>query len=1099
MMWYEIFKFEIKYRLKRSDTYIFFAFLLLFSIVGVDFIMQGVDIGGIKMNAPLVIAKTMGAITGLSMILASMIMGVPILRDFEYNIASLMYTNPIKKRDYLLGRFLGSFAILLFVFSGVLIGMIIGEFMPWHKPTNYHPFRFYSYLKPFITVTLPTLFFGASLFFVSGALSKKLVVVYTQGIILFVIFMLTKAITNDFAQALFDPFSLTTLTSITESWTVAERNVQAIPFSGVLLLNKLFWVLSGIAILFFGYQKFSFSVVKDKRRFKKKTQPLEIPSNEASNTEIPEFKTAHGLKSKWNELRHFSWFYFVSVCKQPSFWAIVICGMIIILINSVNLGTVYGVDSFPATYFIVEELQESSMYFFLIILVFYSGELIWKERSVDLNLIYDATSMSNFLNLAGKFIGLIGIYVVLMVSLILSGIIFQTMNGYYNYEFQVYFNGFFLEILPFLILYTFIAFFVQVLTNNKFIGIFIVLVIFILITVIGAFGYNHSLYLFGGSSLGTYSNMNGYGHFMTPYLIIKSYWLTFGILMLIVASIVSVRGTETNLIKRLKASKYRISNSIMKLGASMGVIFIILGGYIFYNTNILNTYWTNSETTEFRVAYEKTLKKFEYFPQPKIVAVNLKVELYPKYRDYAVEGYYMLKNTSDSLISEVHIQKIIESDVALNSVIFEGGATEDNKYKTYDYSIFRLNQVLHPGDSIKMNFEQSYTTNGFESGTGSTTIVNNGTFFNNDNFPSLGYTKKYELNDADERADYHLPERVDKAGREDSIELLNARSGSDSDGINFEIVIGTSEDQTAIAPGTLLKKWTKNSRNYFHYKMENQMIDFYSIVSAEYEVKKDTWTSNNDSLAKPVDLEIYYSKGHDYNVDRMMTAMKTSFEYFSTNFSPYQYEQMRIMEFPRYAEFAQSYPGTVPFSEAIGFVLDIDDEEDVDMAFYVTAHELAHQWFGMQVEAANVQGRLMILETLSQYAAIMVLKQQYSEEKVQQFLALQVDKYKEGKRRQHKQEPSLALVENQDYIYYAKGAINMYEFQNQIGESNVNLALKRFIKDWNTIDGKLKMNTDRYATTNDLLGYFREVTPEELQHIIHELFETIEPLNIPNI
>ena len=281
----------------------------------------------------------------------------------------------------------------------------------------------------------------------------------------------------------------------------------------------------------------------------------------------------------------------------------------------------------------------------------------------------------------------------------------------------------------------------------------------------------------------------------------------------------------------------------------------------------------------------------------------------------------------------MHIQKIIESDVALNSVIFEGGATEDNKYKAYDYSIFKLNQVLHPGDSIKMNFVQTYTTNGFESGTGSTTVVNNGTFFNNKNFPSLGYTKKYELNDADDRVDYNLPERVDKAGRKDLKELLNARSGSDSDGINFEIVIGTSEDQTAIAPGTLLKNWTKNNRNYFHYKMENQMIDFYSIVSAEYEVKKDIWISNNDSLAKPVDLEVYYSKGHDYNVDRMMTAMKSSFEYFSTNFSPYQYEQMRIMEFPRYAEFAQSYPGTVPFSEAIGFVLDIDDSKDVDMAF----------------------------------------------------------------------------------------------------------------------------------------------------------------------
>ena len=168
----------------------------------------------------------------------------------------------------------------------------------------------------------------------------------------------------------------------------------------------------------------------------------------------------------------------------------------------------------------------------------------------------------------------------------------------------------------------------------------------------------------------------------------------------------------------------------------------------------------------------------------------------------------------------------------------------------------------------------------------------------------------------------------------------------------------------------------------------------------------------------------------------------------------------------------------------------IDDEEDVDMAFYVTAHELAHQWFGMQVEAANVQGQLFILETLSQYAALMVLKQQYSEEKVQQFLELQVEKYKEGKRIQKGQEPSLALVENQDYIYYAKGAINMYHLQNSIGESNMNLALKRFIKDWNTKDGKEKIKTNRYATSHDLLGYFCDITPENKQYLITDLFET---------
>jgi len=560
--------------------------------------------------------------------------------------------------------------------------------------------------------------------------------------------------------------------------------------------------------------------------------------------------------------------------------------------------------------------------------------------------------------------------------------------------------------------------------------------------------------------------------------------------------LVSVRGTETNLIKRCKAAKNRLSGSVLKFGLVVTVLFILLGSFIFYNTNILNEYWTNSEGTTFRVAYEKELKQFEYLPQPKIVDVNLKVELYPKGRDYSVNGRYILKNTSTTPIKEIHIQKLIESNIVLDSVIFEGGVKANNQYEKYEYTIYTLNDALNPGDSIKMNFRQRYITEGFELGEANTNIVNNGIFFNNKDFPTLGYNRKYELRDTNERADYNLPTRSSKASKEDPRELVNARSGSDSDGISFEIIIGTDKNQKAISPGNLVKEWQENDRNYFHYKMKPQMIDFYSIVSGKYEVLKDTWVATNDSVAKPVDLEIYYHKEHDYNLDRMMKAMKSSFAYYSTNFSPYQYEQMRILEFPRYAEFAQSFPGTVPFSEAIGFVLDIDDEKDVDMAFYVTAHELAHQWFGMQVEAANVQGQLMILETLSQYAAIMVLKQEYSDEKVQQFLETQKERYIEGKRRGGLEEPSLALVENQDYIYYAKGAINMYKLQETIGEEKVNAALKRFLEDWNTIDGKLKTHTNTYTTSKELIGYFREVTPSNQQHIITELFESVGELKI---
>ncbi len=1091
-MWYQIFKFELQYRIKRPDTYVFFLFLFLFSIVGVDFIFQGSEMGLMKKNSPIVIAKTMGAITGIFMILASMIMGVSVLRDFEYNIESLLFTTPIHKNDYLIGRFLGSFTVLFFAFSGILFGMMLGEFMPWHNPDDLLAFDALLYIKMFLLVTLPTLFFGAALFFVTGALTRNLVVVYTQGIFVFVVFMLTKAITNDFWQAILDPFSLTTTTYITKSWSAIEKSTQNLPYFGALLYNKLFWLSLGAIALLYGYRKFNFNVVKEKRVKRKRTV---VTTNNPVNKAIAihNVKKHYGLFFKWMQLKQFTWFYFTSIFKQASFWGIVICGMIIILINSVNLGTVYGVDSYPATYFIVEELKETSMYFFLILLVFYSGELVWKERSAKLNLIYDATPMSSFIMLLGKYFGLNLIYVVLMLALICSGIIFQTTSGYYNYEFQIYLSGFFLEILPFLALYTCIAFFIQSVVNHKFVGIMLVIVFFIANTALGLFGFDHDLYFFGGNALEAYSDMNGYGHFLQPYLLIKSYWFLFTLLLLIIGSLVIVRGTETNLLKRLKASKYRLSKPLMKFANIVGLLFIIVGSFIFYNTNILNTYWSNSKATNYRVAYEKELKQFENIPQPKIIDVNLKLELYPKKRDYTLAGYYILKNTTSKDIKSIHIQKLLEDDITLDTIFFAGGYTTDNQYKKYDYAIYKLHTALKPGDAIKMYFEQSFTTKGFESGNSNVNINNNGTFFNNTDLPTIGYNRKYELNDEVERTAYHLPKRLNKANRDDSYELINARSGSDADGIQFEMTIGTSKDQTALVPGNLIRSWTENNRNYFHYKMNRTMINFYSIVSGEYEIENDRWMASQSESLKPVELEIYYHKAHNYNIDRMMASMKASLDYYSTNFSPYQYEQLRIMEFPRYAQFAQSFPGTIPFSESIGFVLDIDDEKDVDMAFYITAHEIAHQWFGMQVEAANVKGQYFIIETLSQYAAMMVLKETYSEEKLLQFLEIQKEDYKKGKDRESSNEPALALVENQDYVYYAKGAINMYQFQKAVGEGQVNKALSRFLEDWNTTNGTLKTNTNRYATSEDLIGYFRKVTPDSLQYLVTDLFESVKP------
>src|SRR6185369_13930027 len=178
----------------------------------------------------------------------------------------------------------------------------------------------------------------------------------------------------------------------------------------------------------------------------------------------------------------------------------------------------------------------------------------------------------------------------------------------------------------------------------------------------------------------------------------------------------------------------------------------------------------------------------------------------------------------------------------------------------------------------------------------------------------------------------------------------------------------------------------------------------------------------------------------------MIASTQASLDYMSRNFGDYQYSQFRIIEFPRYETFAQSFPNTIPYSEAIGFIARIrpDDEKDIDYPYYVTAHEAAHQWWGHQVSAADVQGASMLVESLAQYSALMVMKRKVGEAKMRKFLAYELDRYLNGRAFEHKKELPLARVENQDYIHYRKGSLVMYALADYIGEDTLNSVLRRF-------------------------------------------------------
>lgn len=315
-----------------------------------------------------------------------------------------------------------------------------------------------------------------------------------------------------------------------------------------------------------------------------------------------------------------------------------------------------------------------------------------------------------------------------------------------------------------------------------------------------------------------------------------------------------------------------------------------------------------------------------------------------------------------------------------------------------------------------------------------------------------------------------MPKLEDEAAR------ANTYIANDADWLDFRTTICTAPDQVALAPGYLQHESTVNGRRCFSYAMDRPMLNFYAYLSARWEVRKAKY--------KDIPIEVYFDPAHGYNVERMIEAVHKSLAYYEANFTPYQHRQVRIIEFPGYARFAQSFANTIPYSEAIGFIADLRDPDKVDYVFYVTAHEIAHQWWAHQVIGANVQGATVLSESLSQYSALMVMEQEYGRQHMRQFLKRELDGYLSGRGGEAIEEQPLERVENQQYIHYQKGSLVFYRLREEIGEQALNRALKRFLQDKG-------YQQPPYTTSRELLAYIRAETPADRQQLVTDLFEKI--------
>ncbi|MCF7749704.1 ABC transporter permease subunit [Bacillus subtilis subsp. subtilis] len=1073
------FRFELREQLRSPLLWLLSALFaaLAFAAAATDAVQIGGGAGNVHSNAPTVIATFMGVFTMLGMLVSTLFVSNALLRDFELGTAELIFASPIKRRDYLTGRILAALCAGLLFYLIIAVGLFLAPFMPWVDPARMGPVSLRGYAWTFAVIVLPNLVFTTALLALLAALTRSILWVYIGLVGYFVLYgvsaSLLRDIDNTWIATLTEPLGMRALGRTIRYWASDQRNTQVPALAGYLLANRALWL--GVAVAMFAA---TFALFRTERtgsgRKRWGRTPAAAAPTAARPTQltVPRVRPTFGAATGWRQYLRQVRFDTAGVLRSVPFLVLLVLGLANFIPGALSQSSLYGTPIYPVTSEMLGSLQGAYSWLLVIIVLFYAGELVWKERSARLNEVNDAMPVPNWVPLLAKFTVLIVVIACFQAIGALASMVIQLAQGYTRLEPLVYLQTLALGSV-FYVLMGGMALVLQVLTNNKFVGYALLIVVMIGQMALGLLDYTQNLYNFGAWPNAPYSDMNGFGHFLVGQLAFQSYWALLLAALLCLASAFWVRGVGMGLRQRLALAGQRLRGPA-GAGTAVALLgFIAVGGWLYWNTNIRNEFLSPDQQRDLQARYERELSGYRNLPQPRIVAVDNKVDLHPETQSVTIQADWTVRNTHSTPIKDIHIG--MGDDRQLVAVDL-GGQTLGFHDAGLGYRIYHLTTPLQPGEERRVHFRVDQHPDGITADQAPTTLVDNGSFFNSRVLPAFGYDEGKQLDDRNERRKRGLGEPARMPKLEDEAARANNYISNDADWLDFRTTICTAPDQIALAPGYLQEEKQVDGRRCFRYAMDRPMLNFYAYLSARWEVKR--------GMYKDIPIEVYYDKRHAYNVDRMIEAVQKSLAYYEANFTPYQHRQVRIIEFPGYQSFAQSFANTIPYSESIGFIADLRDPDDVDYVFYVTAHEIAHQWWAHQVIGANVQGATVLSESLSQYSALMVMEKEYGRQQMRQFLKTELDRYLSGRGGERIEELPLERVENQQYIHYRKGSLAFYRLREEIGEDALNRALKRFLQDKG-------YQQPPYTTSRELLGYLRAETPADRQQLVTDLFEKI--------
>lgn len=1063
-----IFKFEIKYWISNPTVWIYggMAFLFgLISMAGNAGLWDTSDGEVLRLaNSPYALFQSTAVFTKLILFIVPAILGHALCRDFESRTHHILFSYPINKMEYLAGKFLSAFSVVAGISLLFLIGCYGGICLPGVDENRLADFHGQLYADAWLIWLLPNVFFIAVFSFATALFSRSVSTAFIAVVVLLILRELLIRLTTSAEPAAFsfllDPLGETATRWYTRSWTIAEQNASDISFTGYLAWNRAFWLLFSGLMLLITFRRFQFSdgLTVSKRSRQQKTNKR--PSRTVG-WNWPEIKYAHSFFSSLKKSWLISLIEFWAIVKSGAFISILLAGSVLVYVLLSQMNAPYGVRLLPATWVMLA----FPVLFFTLLIHFvtflYAGVLINRYRMYGMMPVVDSTAIPNWSLALSKLLALMMIQATLLLVVMLVGILVQFTQGFYRIELAHYlFDLLFIHGIGFLI-WALASLLVHSVISNSWVGLLLLILMYFGVSELPQLGIEAFIFRFNQTPHDNfflyYSDFSGHGRYLLPFFIYKTYWLAAGLLAFVLGLGFWRRGVPLPLAERLKLLWGRLLGPLFLPALGLLISVLLFGFWIQNEEKEAGIEPVGDKNGHLPSSADDLYKQYSLATQPRVVAVKMEMHLYPQALAFQAAGTYQLVNRSGRAIDSIFIST---SPEVLTEFSIHRPSSPAWRDTLFGFYILRLHTSLMPGDTVQFDFQLNSKPNHIFRP--NTLMERNGAYITSLICPAIGF-----------RPEWYTASPADTAA------LTNHYRSFDSDFISFETLLSTSDDQIAIAPGDLVGQWSKNGRRFFRYRSAYPSTNDYAFLSGQYAVTQSQWNQ--------VGIEIYHHPDHGANVQHLIAGLKATLDYCEEHFSPYPHRQIRIVEYSRrVGDFAQSFTTTIPCSE-IGFMTDIDEEaeEGINLPFLGAAHELAHQWWGMQAIPADVSGAKMITESMAEYVSLKVLEKAYGKSKAMEYLEKSHNIYWRKSREQTRPEPPLILNTGNDlaHIPYQKGMLALHAMSHYLGETVLNQAMKGYLD-------AVRFRGAPYTTSLEMVEHIRRATPDSLQYRIADLFET---------